>query len=437
MKNLRIIAAMAFAGVVSSALAAEASSAAPLQSQIDAAAPGATIHVPAGVHEGNLIINKPLRLVGERGAEIRGTGRGKVIEITAPDVTVDGFLISNSGRSLMADDAAIHISADRATIANNRIEDSLHGIYLKKANDCRITGNTIIGTAVASNEDTSAPGDGPENCDATPLLNGPGNGIHQWSCSRTLLENNTITRTRDGIYFYFTDHCLIKDNVVTQVRYGLHYMYSDDNVFEGNRFSENAGGAAVMLSERLTIRDNDFIDNRGGRAMGLILLSVDDSLIENNRIERNSLGLSLNQCNGNRLIGNTIDSNHLGLMFNGNSDVNSFSANSFRHNLYPVEMNGDSGTTRWELAGVGNRWDNVAPVDFNADGISDLPHRELDVLGYLRRNFPPIGLLADSPALRLLRFAHQRAAIPGFNAIQDNAPLLGTAPAASATQPTP
>lgn len=428
------MAALAFVGAVNSALAIDASFSS-LQAQVDAATPGAILRIPAGVHEGNLVINKPLHLLGETGAKIRGTGQGKTIEITAPDVTIENLQISHSGRNLMADDAAIHITADRASILNNRIKDSLHGIYLKKVNDCRIIGNTIIGIAVNSEEDASAPGDGLENCDAAAPLNGPGNGIHQWSSSRTLMENNTITRTRDGMYFYFTDHCLIKNNTVSHVRYGLHYMYSDDNVFEGNRFSENAGGAAVMLSERLTIRDNDFIDNRGGRATGLILLSVDDSLIENNRIERNSQGLSLNQCNGNRLIGNRVDGNHLGLHFNGNSDVNSFSSNSFRRNMYPVEMNGDSGSTRWELAGVGNRWDNVAPVDFNADGISDLPHRELDVLGYLRRNFPPVGLLADSPALRLLRFAHQRAAILGFNTIQDNAPLLGTAPAAS--HPTP
>lgn len=403
----------------------------PLQQQIAEAAPGATIHVPSGVHQGNLFIAKPLRLVGVPGAEIRGEGRGKTIEITAPDVTLEGLHITNSGRNLTADDAAIHVSADRATVAHCRITDSLHGIYLKKAEDCRILGNTIIGLAVAAEKDSSDPGDAAENCDANPPADAPGNGIHQWNSRRNLLEGNTITRTRDGIYFYFTDHCTIKNNTVTHVRYGLHYMYSDDNVFEGNRFSDNAGGAAVMLSERLIIRGNDFTGNRGGRATGLILLSVDSSLIEGNRIERNSLGLSLNQCNDNRILGNIIDGNHIGLRFGGNSDGNTFSANSFRRNLYPAEMEGETGSNRWESAGVGNRWDNVAPVDFNGDGIGDLPHRELDLLGYLRRNFPQISLLADSPALHLLRFAHQRAALPGLNTIQDNAPLLDTAPAAA------
>lgn len=414
---------------------AAAPPASPLQKLVDDATPGSTVRVPAGVYEGNLVVAKPLHLIAEPGAEIRGTGRGKTVAITAPDVTLEGFRIRGSGRDLMDDDAAVFIAADRVAILGNRIDDCLHGIYLKKVKDCRLAGNVITGTATVA--DTSDPGDDPENCDASAPVGGPGNGIHQWNCERTEIAGNTITRTRDGIYFSFTNHCRITGNRVSQVRYGLHYMYSDDNTFEGNRFSANAGGAAVMFSERVTIRANDFVDNRGSRASGLILLSVDDSIIEGNRIERNALGLSLNQCNRNRFVANAIDGNHVGLRFGGNSDDNAFTANSFRRNLHAAEMTGESGTNRWELAGVGNRWDNVAPVDFNADGIGDLPHRELDVLGSLRRDFPQVSLLAGSPALWLVRFAHQRAALPGLNTIQDNAPLLDVAPAAGFQRPMP
>ncbi|MBU3666608.1 MAG: carbohydrate-binding protein [Chthoniobacterales bacterium] len=414
---------------------AAGTSVSPLQQLVDDAGPGATVRVPVGVYEGNLVIEKPLHLIGDEGAEIRGTGRGKTVAITAPDVTLEGFRIRGSGRDLMDDDATVFVAADRATIINNSIDDCLHGIYLKKVKDCRITGNVITGTAIVA--DTSDPGDDPENCDASTPVGGPGNGIHQWNCERTEIAGNTITRTRDGIYFSFTNHCRIEGNKVSRVRYGLHYMYSDDNTFEGNRFFANAGGAAVMFSERVTIHDNDFVDNRGSRATGLILLSVDDSVIEGNRIGKNALGLSLNQCNRNRFIANAVDGNHVGMRFGGNSDDNAFSANSFRRNLYPAEMTGESGTNRWEVAGVGNRWDNVAPVDFNADGIGDLPHRELDVLGSLRRDFAPVSLLAGSPALWLVRFAHQRAALPGLNTIQDNSPLLDVAPAGRFFRPKP
>ena len=64
-----------------------------------------------------------------------------------------------------------------------------------------------------------------------------------------------------------------------------------------------------------------------------------------------------------------------------------------------------------------------ADLDFNHDGVGDLPHRELDLFGILRRDFPAVAFLSASPAVRLLQFANERAAIPGLSSIDDPAPL--------------
>ena len=48
---------------------ASVTSAATLQERIDAAAPNETIRVESGVHSGAIVINKPLSLVGDPGAE--------------------------------------------------------------------------------------------------------------------------------------------------------------------------------------------------------------------------------------------------------------------------------------------------------------------------------------------------------------------------------
>ncbi len=45
-----------------------------LQERIDAASPNDTIRVETGLYVGAIVISKPLTLVGERGAEIRGNG---------------------------------------------------------------------------------------------------------------------------------------------------------------------------------------------------------------------------------------------------------------------------------------------------------------------------------------------------------------------------
>ena len=105
--------------------------------------------------------------------------------------------------------------------------------------------------------------------------------------------------------------------------------------------------------------------------------------------------------------------NYIGLRFGSNSDDNRFTENIFAHNLHPVETGGsDVSGTRWAVNGVGNFWGDDVELDLDRDGINDLPHRELDLFGVLRRDFPAIAFLSDSPALKLLRFAHERAAIP-------------------------
>lgn len=398
-----------------------------VQSRIDAAVPGATLTIPAGTYEGAIVIHKPLTLIGIGLPTIQGNGQGKVVHIAAEGVTLRGFRIRGSGLNLSNDEAAVFVTANRATIEGNTIEDSLHGVYLKKANDCRVLGNRIAGKTTTTAESGSIEagmGVSPENCDL--VANRRGNGIHQWNCERGVIAGNDITEARDGIYFSFTNHTRCENNTIHHVRYGLHYMYSDDNVFIGNTFSQNAAGAALMFSKRLVVRDNHFINNRGFRAYGLIFQSMDDCRLEANTIEHNAVGLSFNQCNRNRVIGNTVAHNYIGLRFGSNSDENGFSANRFARNLHPVEVTGDNGTNQWSLAGVGNYWDGAAAFDLDRDGINDLPHRELDLFGVLRRDFPSIALLSESPAIKLLRFAHQRAVLPGLHSIEDRAPLAAT-----------
>jgi nitrous oxidase accessory protein len=400
---------------------------APLQERIDAAAPGDTIRIEAGVHAGPIVINKPLTIVGERGAEIRGAGRGNVVTIAADDVTLRGLRITGSGLQLSDDDAAVFVTGNRAKIDNNVIADSLHGIYLKKISGAQILNNRIQGktTLTASTEPVEKGiGTSTENCDTTLVANRRGNGIHQWNCEGTLIRGNEISDTRDGIYFSFTNNSRVENNLVHHVRYGLHYMYSDGNVFENNTFSENAAGAAIMFSKELVVRGNRFINNRGHRAYGLIFQSCDRSRLEQNEISENAVGLSFNQCNENRIVGNRVTHNYIGLRFGSNSDGNAFTENIFVRNLHPVETGGsDVSGSRWAVNGVGNFWDDSFELDLDGDGINDLPHRELDLFGVLRRDFPAVAFLSDSPALKLLRFAEERAALPGASYIEDPAPL--------------
>ena len=400
--------------------------AATLQERIDTAAPNDTVRAEAGVFAGAIVISKPLTLIGDQGAEIRGPGVGKVVTIAADDVTVSGLRITGSGLNLSDDDAAIFVTGNRATIEKNTITNSLHGIYLKKVSGARILANRIEGktTIAASTEPVEKGlGQSAENCDTTLVANRRGNGIHQWNCEGNLLRGNDISETRDGIYFSFTNHSRTENNHVHNVRYGLHYMYSDNNVFENNVFAQNAAGAAVMFSSDIVIRGNQFIDNRGARAYGILFQSDERVLVENNVIRNNAVGLSFQQAIGFVVRANDVSGNYIGLRFAGNSDDNSFTENRFTQNLHPIDASGAGDNNRWAMQGVGNFWGGAEMFDLNGDGISDLPHRELDLFGPLRRDLPAIAFLSGSPAVQLLRFANERAALPGLEAIEDPAPL--------------
>lgn len=398
-----------------------------LQQQIDAAAPNDSIRVERGVHNETVVINKPVMVVGAPGAEIRGDGKGKVITIAADNVTVRDLRITGSGLNLSDDDAAVFVRANRATIERCTIADSLHGIYLKKVSGARILDNRIEGKttlAVSTEPIERGIGQSAENCDTTLVSNRRGNGIHQWNCDGNLIRGNDISETRDGIYFSFTNNSRVENNTVHATRYGLHYMYSDGNVFENNTFTENAAGAAIMFSKELTVRGNRFVNNRGLRAYGIIVQSTDRSRFEANEIDQNAVGLAFNQCNGNTILRNRVTNNYIALRFGSNSDQNRFSENVFARNLHSVETgNSDVAENKWALDGVGNLWDSGAEVDLNHDGVGDLPHRELDLFGILRRDFPAIAFLSDSPVVKLLRFANERAVIPGVSTIEDPAPL--------------
>lgn len=403
-----------------------------LRRQIEVSAPGATVEVAAGDYDGPFIISQPIHLIGSSGAVLHGDGKNNVVSIRAPDVELAGFTVRGSGRNLAEDTAAIHITGARAVIRDNRILDMLHGIYVRQANDCRIVGNIIIGDG-ALNEAISDPvaaglkaSDvaGGEFCTAVDSQGSRGNGIHLWNSSGHFIAGNNITGTRDGIYFSFTRQTRVVENTITHVRYGLHYMYSDENVFERNQFSDNAAGAALMFSKKLLLRANRFVSNRSHRAYGLLLQAIDDSRIDNNFIEGNTVGLYIENGNNDVIHGNRIAGNYVGLRMSDSTATSEVFENVFTKNIHPIETDGANTANLWAVDGRGNYWEDVLPIDLNHDGIADLPHHEPDLFGQWRRTFPAIGLLSSSPGERLLRLIHSRLNLPNIPGITDPKPLV-------------
>jgi nitrous oxidase accessory protein len=398
-----------------------------LRARIDAAEPGASIQVAPGVYRGPFLIVKSLRLIGHAGAKLEGSGRGHVVDIRAPDVEIAGFIIRRSGSNLSTDDAGVHVRAPRATIHQNTIVDTLHGIYLRQAPECRLTNNVIRGrAALVTVSDPMTQGlslSNAELCSETLEQDQRGNGIHIWNSGKHLIAGNDIRGTRDGIYFSFCDETVVRNNIIQDVRYGLHYMYSDDNVFEENLFTRNAAGSALMYSSGITLRRNRFVANRSHRAYGLLMHTVENTRIENNTIAGNTIGVFLENCIANTIVKNHIAANYIGLRVSASSDENRFSANVLRANVHAVETSDAPSSNRWTVDGIGNYWEDALKLDLDRNGIAEVPHHETDLFGAWRRTFPEIGLLSGSPGERAVRFVHTRVHLPGVPGVRDERPL--------------
>jgi nitrous oxidase accessory protein len=381
--------------------------ASPLQARVDAAAAGATVTVEVGDYPGDLLIDKPLRLVGKVAAagarpRLLGSGTGSVVRVRAPDVTVQGLDIDGrAGGDLGRDSSGVHVAAPRATVRDCRIANSIFGVYLREAHgavveNCRVRG---------------IPGKEPGE---------RGSGIHVWGTAGFRLDGNDISDVRDGFYIQSSPQGVIRNNTARDLRYGLHYMFSDDNVFEDNLFENGAAGTALMYSKRIVFRRNRFLRNRGFASVGLLFKACDDVLAEDNLIADNARGIFLEGSYRDTFRRNVVAESDAGIVLYDSSGQVRFEENSFVSNLTPLVLVGRRTDTVFE----GNYWSDNEEPDLDGDGRSDRPYRITSVFDHLRGNLTAADLLAQGFAGAALAAAERTFPVLEAVPVQDHAPRV-------------
>jgi nitrous oxidase accessory protein len=359
-----------------------------IQELIQSVGIGDEIQVPPGIYYGNLNINKKVSLIANGNVTIIGNRKGNVVTLSADGITFKGFTVKNSGRMLTHDDAGIKVRSDKNYIVQNKIDHTLHGIYLEKANDNTLDGNKVIGIKSLRSADR-------------------GNGIHLFYSNRNHLENNSITQSRDGMYFSFSEKNLIKGNRIFNVRYGLHYMYSNENSFYNNRFFNNIGGAAIMYSNRIKLEKNYFYNNRGLLSFGLLLQTANDNVVKNNYMMMNQKGLFVDQSNRNLFAHNEIVHNNIGIEIWTSSIQNRFTKNQFNSNVIQYSSNGKIDRNRWSSQGIGNAWSDSILFDLDDNGVGDKPYTYSSSYGEILAQNQLGYLFLDSPSLKIYETVKQ------------------------------
>ncbi len=366
-----------------------------LAAQVDAALPGAVVEVPAGLYPGPLTLDKPVTLRGAPGAIIEGGGSGSVITVNAPDVTLEGLTVRNSGDSLDREDSAIVGLAPRLTVRNNQIENALFGIYLKNAPNSLIQGNTVLAKDL-------------------PIAR-RGDGIRAWYSEGTTVVDNHVLGSRD-VVIWFSPKGVVRNNLVEQGRYGLHFMFSDDQIVEDNTVRDNSVGVYVMYGTNLQLRDNHISASTGPSGYGLGLKDVDDIWIEDNEITGNRVGIyvdnSPREPDGTvEFTHNFIGYNQIGVTMLPSVQRNQFTANTFQDNEEQIAVAGSGDLTKnaWSQANMGNYWSDYAGFDADGDQIGDLPYVAQSFYESLLALYPELRIFQLSPATAALDLATLRA----------------------------
>ena len=380
-----------------------------LPAAVDAAGPGDTIEL-SGVFEPAepIVVDEPgmtVRSASTHGALIDGGGEGTTIAVRAPNATVEGVWIDDTGENLESQDAGVYVAenASGATLSELYLTDAAFGVWVNGADEVTIADSRIEGTEA-------------------PRFANRGNGINLWETDGTEVRDTEITDVRDGIYYSWASNVEATGNTLWDLRYGVHYMYSDNNRLADNVAFENDVGYALMVSDSIEVVNNTAVANRGQSGHGILLKEIDRSVIRDNDLVANDDGIFLYNAQHNEVQGNLLYANGVGIHHSAGTSGTTVVGNGFVENDEPVLT-----TTRdliaWNGTDRGNYWSDARVADADGDGLSDTRHRPAGTAQRLVQEHPTAAVFADAPAFDAIRLVESRFPAVETAGIVDHRPL--------------
>ena len=367
----------------------------PLQPIVDRARAGEIVLLKPGRYAGNVVITKPITLMGDGPREkivIDAGGRGSVLVLKTDGATVRNLTLVNSGDQYNDLDAGIQVRGNFNIIKDVRIDECLFGIDMQQANS-----NIIKRNEISSKKSLG--------------LGLRGDGIRLWYSRNNRIRNNTIHHVRDFVIWYSADN-IIADNTTTDGRYGLHFMYSRYNLVENNRYLRNSVGIYLMYSDSVVVRNNRVMQAIGAAGIGIGFKEASNIDILDNEVLYNSVGLYLDSSPFQpdttvRIYRNTIAFNDIGVRFLTNWKGNIFRDNRFMSNIRQVTVSVFETVKRntWE----GNYWDDYQGYDHDGDGFGDSPYRLFVYADRIWMDIKPAAFFKGTPVLTMLDFLERLA----------------------------
>ena len=382
-----------------------------LQKSIDNAPAGATIKLWAGTYSGNIVINKPITLLGQgENTLIKGENKGNVISINSSHVTLKNLKIIKSGNRLENLDSAVFVKdAKFISIENCIIDESLFGIFMDNVNDSRIIKNKIS-----------------SNGESVGLR---GDAIRLWFSHNNLIKHNKVEKSRDVILMRSHNNT-IEANQIEEGRYAIYNYHSKNNKIRNNIVQNSAVGVLIEGSLDVEIINNIIKGHHGAAtSMGILLMGASNTIVKDNTLVQCNQALYIDNSpmqidTKNWILDNKIMYSTRGLDFRGKSLGNVIKRNILLGNMDNIMTDSHKGRTN-ENEITGNYWDDYEGFDLNKDNIGDSSYKKYLYLDQLWVKNPELRFFYGSPLYSMLNFLLKLAPFmePIF-VIEDKEPIF-------------
>jgi len=275
-----------------------------IQEAINAARPYDTIFVRSGTYFEDIVIDKPISLIGENKESviIMGLGIKDVICISSDDVRVSNLTLTGAKYQ----DAGIRIKRSmNCVISNNILTNNGYGIFLHSSSDNLIENNVVYSNIHA--------------------------GIFLWSSSsHNVIRNNTC---------YSNGKFIKEEGRLSPFSSGIYAWKSCDfNLIINNKCNSHPdfGIKVHVLSNNNTIANNTLLNN----TIGIGVFFSENNVIANNALNSNlDIGIIVHPISINNLIfNNTINFSHVGISIGFSSNHNAVDRNACLNNEYGIVL---------------------------------------------------------------------------------------------------
>lgn len=192
-----------------------------IQEAINKANPGDTIFVREGSYYENVIVNKSVRIVGERMGNtiVDGQYLGDVIKVQASNTFIINLTIQNSGKTTVFDSGLSLVRVENITIQNCILRNNNIGVLFERANNSIFSNNIVMD-------------------------NGWGFYLKSGSVFN-IFVGNTLLRNGIGILLSSSYNKFYRNNFINSTNYQVQIIgYTSnqwDNGVEGNYWNDYTG----------------------------------------------------------------------------------------------------------------------------------------------------------------------------------------------------